>query len=64
MKLAMADEASKEFSMEELIAKGEGVYQLHAQAVTSQRARDPRSVPRSQGVRLPQVRLMRTSILL
>ena len=27
MKLAMADEASKEFSMDELIAKGEGVYQ-------------------------------------
>jgi cytochrome c oxidase subunit 2 len=27
MKLAMAGEASKEFSMDELIAKGEGVYQ-------------------------------------
>ena len=53
MKLAMAGEASKEFSMDELIAKGEGVYQA---ACAGCHQPNGQGDPRGHSLRLQEAR--------
>ena len=60
MKLAMADEASKEFSMDELIAKGEGVYQVACAGCHQPMQGIPGAFPAITGSAIGRARLMRT----